>query len=397
MVKFAHLADCHLGSWRQQELQDLNFLSFKKIIEKIIQEDLDFVLISGDLFDSAYPPIEILKQTFAEFKKLKDANLPVYLIAGSHDYSASGKTFLDVIEKAGLCKNIENQEIQENGKIELKPTLHKDIAIYGYAGKKSSLEIEDLKKVYFKENHPKTIFMIHTTINDIIGNIDMNSIDKQELPIADYYAMGHIHQVFTTNKENSVFVYPGPTYPNNFQELVDLQCGSFQITEFTDKIRTTNIKVPIKEVVFLEIELENALIATEIIIEKLNKINLNDKILLLKLKGTLRTGKSGDIKFNEIEEFINKKQIYSYLRNISQLKTRESGIQLNSSQIGDVEEVEKVVQKEFISENPHSFNSCLPQLMNALSTEKNEDEKSTTFETRLLDDLRNLLKLDKIL
>ena len=124
---------------------------------------------------------------------------------------------------------------------------------------------------------------------------------------------------------------------------------------------------------------------------------MNDKILLLKLKGTLRTGKSGDIKFNEIEEFINKKQIYSYLRNISQLKTRESGIQLNSSQIGDVEEVEKVVQKEFISENPHSFNSCLPQLMNALSTEKNEDEKSTTFETRLLDDLRNLLKLDKIL
>ena len=70
MVKFAHLSDCHLGCWRQEELQRLNFESFQKIINKSIEEKVDFILIAGDLFDSAYPPIEILKDTFTEFKKI---------------------------------------------------------------------------------------------------------------------------------------------------------------------------------------------------------------------------------------------------------------------------------------------------------------------------------------
>ncbi len=108
MVKFAHLADCHLGCWRQEELQDLNFKSFQKIISRCLEEKVEFILIAGDLFDSAYPPIEILKEVFQEFKRINDANIPVYLIAGSHDFSASGKTFLEVLEKAGFCINLEN-------------------------------------------------------------------------------------------------------------------------------------------------------------------------------------------------------------------------------------------------------------------------------------------------
>ena len=125
MVKFAHLSDCHLGCWRQEELQRLNFESFQKIINKSIEEKVDFILIAGDLFYSAYPPIEILKDTFTEFKKIFDSRIPVYLISGSHDFSASGKTFLDVIEKAGFCKNVENYTIQEDGRIKLNPSFFK--------------------------------------------------------------------------------------------------------------------------------------------------------------------------------------------------------------------------------------------------------------------------------
>src|SRR3989344_4287642 len=99
MVKFAHISDVHLGGWKQQPMQELNFLSFQKAISICIEKKLDFVLVSGDLFDSAYPPIEILKEAFGEFRKLKDAKIPCFIIAGSHDYSVSGKTFLDVLEK----------------------------------------------------------------------------------------------------------------------------------------------------------------------------------------------------------------------------------------------------------------------------------------------------------
>ena len=97
MVKFSHMSDVHLGGWKQKPLQDLNFQSFQKAIDICINEKVDFLLIAGDLFDTAYPSIEVLKETFAEFKKLKDSGIPCFLISGSHDYSASGKTFLYVL------------------------------------------------------------------------------------------------------------------------------------------------------------------------------------------------------------------------------------------------------------------------------------------------------------
>src|SRR3972149_8693302 len=151
MVKFAHISDVHLGGWKQQPMQDLNFQAFKKAIDTLIARKVDFVLIAGDLFDSAYPPIEILKETFAEFRKLKDAKIPCFLIAGSHDYSVSGKTFLDVLEKAGFCKNVTDFE-EKDGFIILNPTIHKGIAIYGYPGKKAGLEIPELRKVKFNDS-----------------------------------------------------------------------------------------------------------------------------------------------------------------------------------------------------------------------------------------------------
>ena len=138
MVKFAHIADVHLGGWKQPELQNLNFQSFEKAIDICIQRKLDFVIIVGDLFDSAYPPIEIIKEAFAQFRKLHDAKIPCFIIAGSHDYSVSGKTFLDVLEKAGFCKNVESFEEKE-GKIILNPTVYGNVVLYGYPGKKSGL------------------------------------------------------------------------------------------------------------------------------------------------------------------------------------------------------------------------------------------------------------------
>jgi len=393
MVKFAHLADCHLGGWRQEELQGLNFKSFHKVIERCIEEKVNFILISGDLFDSAYPSIEILKETFSEFKKIKEAEIPVYLIAGSHDFSSSGKTFLDVLERAGFCMNVENWELQEDGRIKLTPSFYEDIAIYGYPGKKSGLEIDLVKKVYFDSVHPFVIFMVHTTIKDVVGNLPIDYIEKQNFPLADYYAMGHIHQIFECKDKNSVFVYPGPTFPNNFQELVDLKCGSFQIVEVINgKIKTQSIKVSLKEVAYINVEIKNGFTATQRIISEMDKLNLNDKIVLLKIHGTLTEGKVGDINFNEIEEFAKKKNAYSFLRNIFSIKTQDSEFEISSVN-ENIEDIEKKIIEEYSSKNPGYFNKYTPRLVEVLSFEKKEDEKSNVFEERLFSELKNLFSL----
>jgi len=398
MIKFAHLADCHLGGWRQEELQRLNFQSFQKVLERCIKGKVEFILISGDLFDSAYPPIEILKESFSEFKKVYDAGISVYLIAGSHDFSVSGKTFLDVLEKAGFCKNVENWQMEEDGRIKLKPYMHKDIAIYGYPGRKSGMEIKDLSKVYFDSVNLFTIFMVHTTIKDVVGTIPMESIEKQKLPLANYYAMGHIHQSFEIHEANSYYVYPGPTFPNNFQELSDLQYGSFRLVEFDGvNIKTQNIKIPLKEVVSVEIKIDSGLTATQKIISEFDKFNLKDKIVLLKLKGILMQGKTGDIRFNEIEEFIKKKEAFTFLRNISSITTQDSEFEMELLQSDNIDNIEHQIIDEYSRKNPANFNKYLPQLMTALSLEKNEDEKSIIYEERLLSELKNILDVNQIL
>jgi DNA repair exonuclease SbcCD nuclease subunit len=136
-MKFAHLGDCHLGGWRQPELQKLNLQSFQAALAICLKEKVDFILIAGDLFDTAYPSIDVLKFIFEEFRVIRQAQIPIFLIAGSHDYSASGKTFLEVLERAGFCENVTRFE-ERNDSLVLQPTIYKNVAIYGYPGKKSS-------------------------------------------------------------------------------------------------------------------------------------------------------------------------------------------------------------------------------------------------------------------
>ena len=299
MVKFAHISDIHLGGWRQKPMQDLNFQSFRNAVDICIKQKLDFILISGDLFDSAYPPIEILKETFGEFRRLKEAKLQCYIIAGSHDYSVSGKTFLEVLETAGFCRNV--AEFEEIGsEIIINPIIHGgSIAIYGYPGKKSGLEIEDLRRVRLNESPGMfRIFMLHTTIDKAKGTLPIDSIETDLLPKADYYALGHLHIDFQYQN----FVYPGPLFPNNFQELEDLEHGRFYIVD-TEKDSINKIELKIKEVISFDIQVNDALLATEKIISELDKKDLEDKIVLLRIRGELNRGKNSDIKFLRIEEF----------------------------------------------------------------------------------------------
>jgi len=385
MVRFAHISDVHLGGWKQQPLQDLNLLSFKKAIDSCISEKVEFVLIAGDLFDSAYPPIDILKEAFGEFRRLKESCIPCFIIAGSHDYSVSGKTFLDVLEKAGFCKNVADWEETEDS-IKLNPVIHQGVAIYGYPGKKASMEINDLRKIKLNDAPGMfKIFMFHTTLDKAKGTLPIDAIEADKLPFADYYALGHLHIDF--QYEN--FVYPGPIFPNNFQELEDLQAGSFYIvnTELPSPLRKIELKI--KEVKSFEIQLNDATTATEKIISELNKHDIQDKVILLRLKGILENGKQSDIKYTQIEEFLKQKNAYFMLKNTHELKTKEVELEI---EVKDSENIEEEVIETYSKENPSNFNKLIPQLINSLSLEKQEDEKSVVFENRLMDSTKKLLK-----
>ncbi|MBT3404665.1 DNA repair exonuclease [archaeon] len=394
MVKFAHISDVHLGGWKQQEMRDLNSKSFQLTIDKCIENKLDFVLIAGDLFDTAYPGIEILKETFAQFKRLKESKIPCFIIAGSHDYSVSGKTFLDVLEKAGFCKNVTSFDPetataeQREEKIILNPVIHGRVAIYGYPGKKSGLEISDLRKVKLNDAPGLfKIFMLHTTLDKAKGTLPIDAIESNLLPPADYYALGHLHIDF--QYEN--FIYPGPVFPNNFAELEDLENGSFYIVDTESINQRQKIELKIKQTLPLTIQITNAITANEIILAELEKYSLQDKIILLRMKGEISTGKPSDIKFQQIEQYAKDKGAYFILRNTHDLKEKQEELNIDIEAKTE-EAIEEETIKVYSDENPSDFNKLIPELMNSLTTEKQEGEKTEMFETRLLESARRILK-----
>lgn len=387
MVKFTHLADVHLGGWRQGPMQDLNFKSFQFVIQKSIDRKVDFVLIAGDLFDSAYPPIEILKETFAEFRKLKEAKIPVFLIPGSHDYSVSGKSFLDVLEKAGFCTNVHQAEEIED-KIILSPTIHNGIAFYGYPGKKSGLEVEAIKKIELNSAPGMMkIVMLHTTLDKVRGVLPIECVEADNLPEADYYALGHIHVDFRYKN----IVYPGPVFPNNFQELETLENGSFYIIDTADEIPWEKIDIKIKETLPLDIVVKNTKTATDEIIEELKKRNIQDKIILLRLSGELDGQKPSDINYQKIEDYAMDSGAYFILRNTHDLITKDFQIEF---EVKNKENLESEVVKTYSNDNPSKFNPMINDLINVLSIEKQEGETIDSFNQRLMEESKKILNLE---
>lgn len=384
MVKFSHMADIHLGGWKQQPLQDLNFECFAKALEMSIKEKVEFVLIAGDLFDTAYPPIETLKRTFLEFRKLKEAKIPCFIIAGSHDYSVSGKTFLDVLEKAGFCKNAAVFE-EKGDKIILEPTIHGNVAIYGYPGKRSGLEVPDLRRVKFNDSPGMfKIFMLHTTIDKAKGAMPTDAIETALLPKADYYALGHLH----IDYEIDNFIYAGPIFPNNFQELAELQKGRFYLvdTSLGNPMRRVDLKL--KDVVSFEFNITDALKATDMILSEIEKKELEDKIVLMKIRGELEIGKSSDIKFSRIEEALERKKVFFFLRNTHDLKQKEIALEI---EVKDSDNIEEDTLKIYSEQNPSQLNQTIPLLLNALSIEKQEGETSETFLNRIVAETKKVL------
>ncbi|WP_296797970.1 DNA repair exonuclease [uncultured Methanobrevibacter sp.] len=217
-MKFAHLADTHLG-YRQFGLfeREKDFYEvFEKIIDRIIEEKVDFVIHSGDLFDNARPsPLALF--TFQKgLIKLKNANIPVYAIAGNHD---------SVMRKGSIPPQV---LFKKFGLKVISPIntnyMYEDVFIGGLPFYPSS-QYKNLKNKLSElskkaANHEKSILVLHQGI-DKYFNL------QYELEIGDvpdnftYYAMGHLHNYIHDDFGNGKLVYPGSSEVWKTTELPD--------------------------------------------------------------------------------------------------------------------------------------------------------------------------------
>jgi DNA repair exonuclease SbcCD nuclease subunit len=237
--------------------------------------------------------------------------------------------------------------------------------------------------------------MLHTTLKESVKDLPIESIEIKDLPKADYYALGHIHIKFEKEHEGKPVIYGGPTFPNNFKELEDLKYGSFYIIEVEGYTKISRKEIKLKEVELIEIEILDALKGTEEILSVLQKRELKDKIILLKVFGNLRQGKTSDIKFQEIDDYMKKAGAYSFLKNTSKLEPEKQKMDIDLP-YAEMEKVEEVLIRRYEKENPSTFNELIFPLLEGLSLEKQEGEKQTSFESRLYSELSKTIGLELI-
>lgn len=419
-MKFSHITDCHLGAWKEPKMQELNLESFNKAIGISIQEKVDFVLITGDLFDTAIPPIEIIASCAEKLKNLKENNIPCYIIAGSHDFSASGKTIITVLEKAGLCMNVSYNLSDNSQALNNKFFSDKNYFISGLAGKKLGLEQKDL--LDFKEELDEKKFNIlglHTTIKELLpksminqvekGNIDAISAEEilknEKLKKFNYFALGHIHNPLIKEIKGEIFAYPGALFPNNFSEIVENKKGGFLIINFREGKNTQiedikEIPIEIKKVQFIDIDANglNPSSLREKIFQEAKNFELEDKILAIKIQGTIENGKISDIEFDEIETYFQSRGVYCLLKSISKLESKEFQIQVKESEGKTIEEIEEHVINSALEQEVISLEekTMMNILIKNLDTEKIDGETNETFANRIMNDIIHALNIKEI-
>ena len=241
-MKFLHLADLHLGKILQEQslIEDQEYM-LNQIIEIIEKENIDAVLISGDVYDRSVPPAEAVNLLDCFLKTLiKEIKIKVFMIAGNHDSKDRLAFGSKIFEDEGLYieskynGNLRKVELQdEYGKlyiymlpfvkpIEVKQFFEDDLENnYNVAINK----IISKEKINVEE---RNIILVHQfvtagmveperTESEVLSLGGIENVDVSNFNDFDYVAIGHVHRPQKIGRNTAR--YAGTMLKYSFSEI----------------------------------------------------------------------------------------------------------------------------------------------------------------------------------
>lgn len=236
--KFLHTADIHLGKTYRTAADEAAryedfFCVLGSIVSDAITEQVDFVLIAGDLFHTG----QILPRTFARtietLQPLKDAGIPCIAVEGNHDWihRRDSISWMEALSQMGYIHLLRPTRT-ENGGYHFDPFDYeqgigghieiKGLNIYGlgYIGTQAGNHVQRICESVITKNN---ILLFHVgvwTFSPVeIGNMK----PEEALPLADvfdYVALGHGHKPYIINDQDGTPYAFNPGSPEcvNFGE-----------------------------------------------------------------------------------------------------------------------------------------------------------------------------------
>lgn len=280
-IRFIHTADLHLGApfsgLRTQSPRWANTLltaiptAFQRMIDVAITEAVDFVIIAGDIFDSARPSYADFALFMNGLQQLAAADIPVYCCTGNHDplsswsaeygtlpsnthlFSVETPSFFTFIKGDDGCDRHDRRDDAGDGVrgAHHASGTHNVASVPSAPGAHSAASASDPIRVvlggrgYYARSFPQdrdvsesitwanccealpgpyepdfTIGVIHTGLN-----IDptRSPVEPRELMRRglDYWACGHIHQKVLIPPDAPVIAFSGCPQGRAIQETGD--------------------------------------------------------------------------------------------------------------------------------------------------------------------------------
>ena len=185
-MKFMHISDVHLGvepdvgkEWSKRRQQDI-WDSFAETVLKAGQQEVDFLLISGDLFHKQPLKRELreVNYLFAQIPRVK-----IVLMAGNHDHLQPKSYYLDFAWT-------ENVYFFKREELSVFDFPKENVAFYGLSYWHQQIPDRLYDKLNVTDEKRMNILLAHGGTEKQIPFLPKRILEKG----IDYIAAGHIHK-----------------------------------------------------------------------------------------------------------------------------------------------------------------------------------------------------------
>ncbi len=213
-MKFIHTADIHLDSPLKgleahedspvEEIRGATRRAFDNLIDLAIEEDVDFILIAGDLYDGDWKDYNTGLFFVARMGRLSKAGIKVFIVSGNHDAASQITKAMPLPDNVTLFSSRKPQSVKLD---DFGVIIHGQSYPFRAVTENLASQYPQNDANYFN------IGLLHTSLAGREGHEDYAPCTPDELKSKgyDYWALGHVH------KREIVSEDPWIVFPGNIQ------------------------------------------------------------------------------------------------------------------------------------------------------------------------------------
>jgi DNA repair protein SbcD/Mre11 len=233
-VTFLHAADIHLGrpfSGLLRSGPELGsrvskaaYASWDRMVHTALDRRVDFLILSGDVFDSPNPPVRAMVKFRTGLQLLNEAGVPVFMCLGNHDPLRSFPDSLRSLPGLHLF-----------GAAPESFELDQGLMISGVSFEHASVTENLVRRFKRDSGVDLAIGVVHANVSGTVGHQNYAPCALGDLRESgmDVWCLGHVHAARVLSQAPLV-LYPGTSQGANVGELGPKGCWLVTVPERGD-------------------------------------------------------------------------------------------------------------------------------------------------------------------